>query len=337
MNRRQLTLLGMRTFAAVSLCGGAWTQSGTPETILEIETDKVVNYGNDVPDYSKLATDPNMTNGAAARNFNVLLMLGDIVAVNGRPAKGTWIQRGQGVNSATAPRPGQAVADIGRLRVAEMIFEIQQTDGTPIGTIFAIGLGGGAPPPGAPSAATASNFAVIGGTGAFLGVRGQLGSPPAPVAARQASVTEDPANRRVHGGGNGRHVLHLIHPQRPEIMTLASGPAVAHSSDFSPVTVARPARSGETLSLIATSLGPTRPGVDPGQPFPASPLQPTSSPIEITVNGAPVEVLYAGGYPGAVDVYQVNFRMPAVTGAGQARIRVTAAWISGSEVSIAVQ
>ncbi|MBI3683877.1 MAG: hypothetical protein HY235_26175 [Acidobacteria bacterium] len=39
------------------------------------------------------------------------------------------------------------------------------------------------------------------------------------------------------------------------------------------------------LSLIATNLGPTRPGVDPGQPFPASPRQIVNSPLEVTVNG----------------------------------------------------
>jgi hypothetical protein len=47
---------------------------------------------------------------------------------------------------------------------------------------------------------------------------------------------------------------------------------------------------------------PTRPGVDPGQPFPASPLQVINSPVQVLVNGNPGEFLYAGGYSGAVDV-----------------------------------
>jgi uncharacterized protein (TIGR03437 family) len=38
------------------------------------------------------------------------------------------------------------------------------------------------------------------------------------------------------------------------------------ASDFTRVTAAKPARSGETLTLLASGLGPTRPGVDPGNP-----------------------------------------------------------------------
>ncbi len=322
---------------SAAACWHAGLAQTSPETILEIDTDSVVNYGNDVPDYSRLATDPNITRGSAARNFNTLLMIADIVAVNGKPAKGTWVQRGQGVNFATAPTPGQAIADIVRARVAEMIFEILQPDGTPVGTIFTHGLGGGPSPPGAPSAATGTNFAVVGGTGAFLGVRGQLGSQNPTRAARQASVTEDPGNRRAHGGGSGRHVLHLIPSQRPEIVPTASGPAVVHSNDFSLVTASKPARSGEILSLFVTGLGPTRPGVDPGKPFPASPVQAVNSPLEVTVNGKLAEVLGAVGYPGSVDGYQVNFRMPPETERGSTTIRVSAAWIAGPEVRIVVQ
>ena len=83
-----------------------------------------------------------------------------------------------------------------------------------------------------------------------------------------------------------------------------------HASDGSLVSAAKPAKAGEILSLFASGLGPTRPGVDPGQPFPAAPLQVVNSPVQVLVNGNSADVLYAGGYPGAVDGYQVNFRMP---------------------------
>jgi len=188
-------------------------------------------------------------------------------------------------------------------------------------------------------AVTGSNNAVAGGTGAFLGVRGQLGGAGVPGFAsfRTASVTEDPANRRRNGGGKLRFVVHLIPMSRPEIVNTAAGPAVAHSNDFASVTAARPARPGEILSLFATGLGPTRPGVDPGKPFPTSPLAAVNSPVDVTVNGRPAEVLGAVGYPGAVDAYQVNFRIPADTARGTAAIQLSAAWIPGPEVRIAVQ
>jgi uncharacterized protein (TIGR03437 family) len=55
------------------------------------------------------------------------------------------------------------------------------------------------------------------------------------------------------------------------------------------------------------------------------------------VGGASATVLYAGGYPGAVNGYQVNFRVPDGVQAGTTNIRLSAAWIAGSPVKIAVQ
>ena len=97
------------------------------------------------------------------------------------------------------------------------------------------------------------------------------------------------------------------------------------------------AASGEILSLFATGLGPTRPGVDPGQPFPSNPLAVVNSPLEVIVNGKPAELLSAVGLPGAVNGYQVNFRMPPGLGKGHATIQISAAWVAGAPVSISVE
>jgi uncharacterized protein (TIGR03437 family) len=112
---------------------------------------------------------------------------------------------------------------------------------------------------------------------------------------------------------------------------------VTHTSNFSLVSASKPATAGEILSLFASGLGPTIPGVDPGQPFPASPLAAVNSPVEVTVNGKSADVLGAAGFPGAVDGYQVNFRLPPDTAKGPASIQVSAAWIPSAPVSIAVQ
>jgi uncharacterized protein (TIGR03437 family) len=71
--------------------------------------------------------------------------------------------------------------------------------------------------------------------------------------------------------------------------------------------------------------------------FPASPLQPVNSPVEVTVNGNSAEVLYAGGYPGAVDRYQVNFRNPEGTLPSTATLRLTSGFVPGSDISIPVE
>ena len=330
--------LALTALFAVACCQPGFGQAA-PATVLEIEVENYVNYFNDVTDYSKLATDPKSTTLAAQpRNFAQSFGIADIVSVNGKPAKGVFTDRRIQFGIAVNPTAGQGVADAARSNIHDRYFEILKPDGTLIGTIFMTGMGGGSTPPGAPSAMLNANFTITGGTGAFLGARGQAGGTRDPrPEARSASMTEDPGNRRVHGGGLRRFVLHVIPMFQPEVVLTANGPAVVHANDFSLVTSAKPARAGETLTLFATGLGATRPAVDPGRPFPASPLALVNSPVEVTVNGVPAEVLYAGGYPGAVDGYQVNFRLPSGITPGTVNLQVSAAWIAGPEVRIPVQ
>jgi uncharacterized protein (TIGR03437 family) len=157
------------------------------------------------------------------------------------------------------------------------------------------------------------------------------------VNPRAASMKEDPANRRSTTDGRERRIFHLIPLSRPEILNTSGGPAVTHSIDFTLVTAAKPAAAGEILTLFATGLGPIKPNVGPGNPFPSTPLASVNSPVEVAVNGTPAEVLAAIGLPETVDGYQVNFRVPPNTAKGAATVQVSAAWIAGSPVSIAIQ
>ena len=59
--------------------------------------------------------------------------------------------------------------------------------------------------------------------------------------------------------------------------------------------------------------------------------------MEVAANGVPAQVLYAGGFPGSVDGYHVSFRLPGGTAPGQVSLRLTAAFILGPEVKIAVK
>jgi hypothetical protein len=309
-----------------------------PATILEIDVENQVEYDLDVLDLSKWATDPNVTRNNPPKNFDFVAGLADIVAVNGAQAKGALAFRVWALIASSAPAPGGNIADISATSFRSLVLEVLKSDGTPVGTITAQGFGGNnvAPPPGAPLSATAFNFAITGGTGAYLGARGQLVRGRVTIGARVASITEDPANRRINGGGKIRWIAHLLPVSTPSIITTAAGPAVFHS-DFTPVSAAKPVKPGEILVLFASGLGPTRPGVDPGQPFTADPLQVANSPVQVFINGKAGDVLYAGGYPGTVDSYQVNFRVPDGTAAGQASIQLTAAWIAGPSVNTAVQ
>jgi uncharacterized protein (TIGR03437 family) len=164
-----------------------------------------------------------------------------------------------------------------------------------------------------------------------------MGGVSQTVPTRFASISEDPAARRKIGGGKLRYILHVIPMSQPQILTNASGPAVVHSTDFTSITAAKPAAAGEILSIFATGLGPTRPGVDPGKVFPPSPPSVVNSPIKVAVNGEEAEVVGAVGYPGALDGYQVNFRVPSDATKGSATIQLSTAWTAGVPVNIVIQ
>ena len=336
---RKAETFAMAVLLVAMYCNLALGQATTP-TILEVDVENFVEYQSDISDRSKFGRNPNVTPAAVPFTpFGVATVFADIVAVNGHPAKGTLVARARGIGARPAPNPGQAIADVTRVSIREQFFEILKSDGTPVGTIMAFGLNGGPAPPGSPLAQGAANMAIVGGTGAFLGARGQYGRAPTPQAipVRAASMAEDPANRRKNGGGRVRWLLTVIPMSVPQIVSIFGEPAVLHSTDSALVTASTPAAAGEILSLSATGLGPTRPGVDPGQPFPAAPPAVVNSPVEVTVNGKPAEVLAAVGFPGTVDGYKVNFRVPPDTAKGVATVQVTAAWIAGPSVTIAIQ
>jgi hypothetical protein len=317
-----------------------------PASTLKVELRNVVEYQVDTSDISKYGTNSGPTvggfgtTGAGCLGHQVI-SLGDVVAVNGQPAKGTYVSRAVAVCLSPAPVSGQPLADTTRNSIRYETYEILQSDGTPVGTIMTEGMNAGSPSPPGPAAGS-HNFAIVGGTGAFLGARGQTGNAAqglggSNIPIRPASITEDPANRRLNGGGHVVFTLYVIPMEQPQIVLTAGGPAITHSNDFSLVNASKPAAAGETLSLFATGLGPTLPGAAPGQPFPLNPLAAVNSPVAVTVNGKAAQVLGAVGYPGATDGYQVNFQIPPNTAKGTAIIQVSAAWIAGTNVSIPVE
>jgi hypothetical protein len=305
-------------------------------TILTVDIENVVqyqeNYANQAKNGTSAVMEPSI--GAPA-TYSPGYFIGDISAINGTKTKGTTFARNLFVNLSANPSGSQAIADVNRFQAMETVLEIQQADGTAVGTIVLTGVTGGTPPPGAPKAGPTGNFAVIGGTGAFLGVRGQ--AVTISNTSRGTSTFENPINRRTFPSGAWKLVIQLIPLKTPEVLATGSGPAIVHSADYSPVTAANPAHAGEILTLFASGLGPTRPGVDPGQPFTASPSQIVNSPIDVLINGKSGEVLYSGGYPNTVDNYQVNFRVPGDVASGLASVQISAAWVIGAGVKIPVQ
>jgi hypothetical protein len=312
-----------------------------PVTILNLDTADVVFYTIDTFDPSKYGTVPGrVTRPADAHSrFQWLVGIGDIVAVNDKPAKGMWKVLSLASGYTNIYTPGRAIADVAGNCFQHNAFSIMNPDGTAVGTIFALGLGGVTLLPGAPTTATVHDLALIGGTGAFLGASGYAGVVRS-AGIRSSSALEDPANRRINGGGTRRLVVHLIPMTWPEVLAVPTGPAIFHASDSLPVTADKPARPGELLVISASGLGPVKPNLGPGQPFPAfqdGKLHEVNSPVNIAVNGKPAKVVNKIGWPTLNNVCRVDFVVPEGTAAGMATLGLSVAWINGPEVKFPVR
>src|SRR6266496_166406 len=120
-----------RLFLSVAFCcvasRQAWAQAPQFAT-LDIEWENSVTYFADTADPTKFATSTDI-GSPNIRNFMGNAAIADIVSVNGRPAKGTWIGRGHLGMIFPNPTPGQAIGDIGRAVLGDIYFEILQSDG----------------------------------------------------------------------------------------------------------------------------------------------------------------------------------------------------------------
>jgi hypothetical protein len=315
-------------------------------SIIRFDIENSTLYQYDCP-YSQLGTNPNRLDyPIPLSGIKMGAAIGDIVSVNGSPAKGTAYES-SGALFVGSPNivPGQPITDDGRMGIASWDLTFMNPDGTQIGAVHVDGMIGGGRTPGLPSALGNGAYSVTGGTGAFFGARGYFSAAqgaaanPPTVGERVTSACEDPSLRRAYADGRGhrRGVLYLIPLIVPEFVATAGGAPALFHGDFSPVTGSKPASAGEVLVGMARGLGPTVPGVDPGQPFPASPVQPVNSPVEVTVNGDSAEVINKVGWPGLMGTYRVDFRVLAGTTRGTAAIQLSAAWIQGPSVNVPVQ
>src|SRR5262245_6616814 len=101
----------MITFRSILLqglfCGASFSQT-VPPSILEIDTENNAFYIGDVTDFTKLASNPNMmTSPFVGRAFLPTTAIGDIVAINGKSAKGVWVVRILPLPLRPTPQPGQ--------------------------------------------------------------------------------------------------------------------------------------------------------------------------------------------------------------------------------------
>lgn len=290
---------------------------------LEIAVENSVIYRYDVADPSQVAARTGPVSTSLNRAFTDFCQIDDIVAVNGKPAKGLHMTCGTRMDFSPSALPGAAIADVSKgAGRQECNWEILTAQGQFVGRL----VDGGFFP-----------HAIQGGAGAYMGATGEHQSLPE-TPARVASVAEDPSMRRVLGGGRYRVVMYAIPRFWPEIILENGAPAIYHGDTGDPVTAADPALPGELLIMKVKGLGPTLPGVTPAgiQPFRDSPFNVVNSPVEVYIDGLEAEVVNKIGWPGSLDTYRVDFRVPSGITTQNAKVRVDAAWIPSDEATLSV-
>jgi uncharacterized protein (TIGR03437 family) len=101
-----------------------------------------------------------------------------------------------------------------------------------------------------------------------------------------------------------------IAPVHPGIFfDAASGFGAILVSGTAELTQRRPVGPGDIIEIYATGLGTVETN--------ANGLRETTAKLQVTIGGAPAEVLFSGLAPGFAGLYQVNVRVPAVTGGTQ--------------------
>src|SRR5438132_8191284 len=101
---RRLKIFAM-TVLLVTVCCRHAQEQAAPATILVVDVENIVQYHEDISDVSKFATNPNITTAVVPKNFHAVVIIGDIVAVNGQPARGTVTRNVRMANLARAPNP----------------------------------------------------------------------------------------------------------------------------------------------------------------------------------------------------------------------------------------
>ncbi len=115
-----------------------------------------------------------------------------------------------------------------------------------------------------------------------------------------------------------------LSPVQPGVAAFANGRVIAQHGDFSLVDTNNPARAGEAIVVYLIGLGETNPKVPSGTASPASePLARVVSPVTVTVDGRNAEIFFAGLTPGAVGLYQINFRVPPESPTGDLPVVIT--------------
>jgi uncharacterized protein (TIGR03437 family) len=114
-------------------------------------------------------------------------------------------------------------------------------------------------------------------------------------------------------GTRGPIVSVTLQSAAPAMFQASSGAVIATHIDGSLVSSNAPATAGEIVTLWATGLGNTSPGLQDGSLATGAQSISQLNLFDVQINGAaldPGAILYAGVAPGYAGLYQINLRLP---------------------------
>jgi uncharacterized protein (TIGR03437 family) len=137
-----------------------------------------------------------------------------------------------------------------------------------------------------------------------------------------------------------KQVLNLL-PAAPAILSVngqgtGSG-LVFHAADFSLVTTASPAKTGETLMIYCTGLGAFKSTLKSGQLAPTPPPNTVNTP-QVTIGGTSATVTQSSAAPGYAGLYLVGVQVPASSQTGNSvAVTLAVGSTTSNAVTIAIQ
>src|SRR5215217_6633413 len=124
-----------RLFAvAVLVCSALMAQALDEPVVLRIDVENTVTYRADVFDAAKIGKEPGPTT-SVNQTFIEGINVGDIVAVNGKPAKGLWSSTFYTMPFRAAPQPGLPIADFDLAGTNHCTWQIYDADGSLLAVI----------------------------------------------------------------------------------------------------------------------------------------------------------------------------------------------------------
>jgi uncharacterized protein (TIGR03437 family) len=115
-------------------------------------------------------------------------------------------------------------------------------------------------------------------------------------------------------GGVSDNLNFQILPTAPSVFRSPLGDAmiasVLRTANHEAVSDLNPVRAGDELTILATGLGRTSPAVFEGEAAPSEPRASAVIAPDVTLDGVPMALGYAGLTPGEVGIYEINVSVP---------------------------